>query len=213
MSQELSAILNVIRACVAGDVTARHRFQEDYGEDIYNFPVKIYRLPVEKAVDFYVYVFEKDRIFARLKTFAGRNNIQFRTFLSYYVLKTLFFEWQRTVKEVETISLNTPLDTSAEGERTLEDILPDPATAKAEEREAPEDNEVNELWASLEPYERLDLKLLYLIESELTPSGKAAYSAIAGRAGSSCTSSGLPIRSKPTSPHPPIANRGQRRSV
>lgn len=33
MSQELSNILNVIRACATGDLQARQRFQEEYGED------------------------------------------------------------------------------------------------------------------------------------------------------------------------------------
>jgi hypothetical protein len=137
MSQQPLDILDVIHTCVAGNAEARRHFQEAYGEDIYNFPVKIYGLPLDEAGDFYVYVFDKDRIFARLKTFTGRNNIQFRTFLSYYVLKSLFFEWLRTAKEVATISLHTPLGDSTEDEATLEDVLADARSVEVAE-EAPQ---------------------------------------------------------------------------
>ena len=64
-SVDLREFLNV---CAAGDTDARQCFQETYGEDIYNFPVKIYGTPIEEAGDFYLYVFDKDRIFIRLKT-------------------------------------------------------------------------------------------------------------------------------------------------
>ena len=72
------------------------------------------------------YVFENDRILSRMATFAGRNNIQFRTFLSYYVLKHLFLEWRRTQKEVER-SASTPLGDASEG-GGLKDVLPDQFT-------------------------------------------------------------------------------------
>src|SRR5262245_7667309 len=105
MPQQLSDLLALLRACASGDAQARRAFQAEYGEDIYNFPVKIYRLAEDQAGDFYVYAFDKDRIFSRIRTFEGRNNIQFRTFLSHYVLRDLFLEWRRTVKELATISL------------------------------------------------------------------------------------------------------------
>ena len=117
MRQDNVGLCAFLNACAAGDTIARRHFQETYGEDIYNFPVKIYGTPIEEAGDFYLYVFDKDRIFIRLKTFEGRNSIQFRTFLSYYVLKHLFVEWRRTRKEIETISLQTPIDDSDDGNR------------------------------------------------------------------------------------------------
>ena len=156
----------LVRACADGDVEARRRFQELFAEDVYNFPVKIYGLPPDKAADFYVYAFERDRIFARLKTFEGRGGIQLRTFLAYHVLKALFLDWQRTDREIETVSLHTPLGGES-GERTLEDVLPAP------DDEAGDDfgtgGDAAALWDSLNPEERLDLKLLSLLEHELTP--------------------------------------------
>ena len=97
---------DLVRGCTSGDGAARRAFQERYGKDIYNFPVKIYGVPADRAADFYVYVFERDRIFTRMRTFEGRNGIQFRTFLAYYVLRSLFLEWQRGNRELDTVSLN-----------------------------------------------------------------------------------------------------------
>lgn len=180
MAQAMGEILELIQACASGDPESRRRFQDEYGEDIYNFPVKIYRTPLEEAGDFYVYVFENDRIFSRMATFTGRNNIQFRTFLSYYVLKHLFLEWRRTQKELETVSLSTPLGDSSEGGRVLEDILPDQAQ-ESEETVEPEGTEANEIWNTLASEERLDLKLLSLIECDLTPDDTRLLAKTAGR--------------------------------
>lgn len=166
MSQQLSDILEVIRACIAGDAESQHRFQEEYGEDIYNFPVKVCGLPLEKAADFYVYVFDKDRLFSRLKTFAGRNNIQFRTFLSYYVLRFLLFEWLRTEREINTTYLEDAQD---------DDM------AEAVERETQEDHLTAQFLASLDPEERLDFKLLHLIEYDLEPEDLSLLVKTSGR--------------------------------
>lgn len=156
----------LVRACADGDVEARRRFQERFAEDVYNFPVKIYGLPPDKAADFYVYAFERDRIFARLKTFEGRGGIQLRTFLAYHVLRALFLDWQRTDRELETVSLHAPVGGDDNG-RTLEDVLSAPADDEASELAAGDDAAA--LWESLNPEERLDLKLLSLLEHELTP--------------------------------------------
>jgi RNA polymerase sigma factor (sigma-70 family) len=181
MAQVTGETLELIQACASGDLAARRRFQDEYGEDIYNFPIKIYRLPLDEAGDFYLYVFENDRIFSRMATFAGRNNIQFRTFLSYYVLKHLFLEWRRTQKEVETVSLSTPLGDSSEGGRVLEDVLPDQAAQEVGETIESGGIETNAIWVSLAPEERLDLKLLSLIECDLTPEDVRLLAKAAGR--------------------------------
>jgi len=176
-SQDMGEIL---QACARGDTLARRQFQDMYGEDIYNFPVKIYGVSSEEAGDFYLYVFENDRIFTRLLTFSGRNNIQFRTFLSYYVLKTLFLEWLRTTKELDTVSLYTPLG-NAEGSRTLEDTLPAAATSPVEEVESPNSGPAAEIWNSLSPEERLDLKLLFLLERDPAPAEIREIARTSGR--------------------------------
>jgi RNA polymerase sigma factor (sigma-70 family) len=157
-------VRQLVRACASEDAGARRAFQERYGQDIYNFPVKIYGVPVDRAVDFYVYVFERDRIFTRMRTFEGRNGIQFRTFLAYYVLRSLFLEWQRGNRELDTVSLS---DQHLGGGEPRADpagrALPDENPAYA-----PASDEVAALWGQLGPEEQLDLKLLSLLEYQLT---------------------------------------------
>ena len=94
-------------ACAGGDPAARRAFLERFAEDVYNFPVKIYGVSAEHAADFYLYAFERDRIFTRLRSFEGRNAIQLRTFLAYYVLRALFLDWQRGRRELETVSMDS----------------------------------------------------------------------------------------------------------
>src|SRR5262249_61673161 len=115
---------DLIRACASANAEARRAFQARYGQDIYNFPVKIYGVPADRAVDFYVYAFERDRIFIRMRTFEGRNGIQFRTFLAYYVLRSLFLEWQRGNRELDTVSLS---DHELAAGEAAADPAPEPA--------------------------------------------------------------------------------------
>jgi hypothetical protein len=181
MAQDNAEVRDFLNACASGDLRARRRFQDEYGEDIYNFPVKICGAALEEAGDFYVYVFDRDRIFTRLKTFEGRNSIQFHTFLSYYVLKHLFLEWRRTQKEVDTVSLQTPLGASGEEDRTLEDVLPGdppPESIESEERAV---GAPAKIWDILAPEERLDIKLLSLLECDLNPEEVRLLAKISGR--------------------------------
>jgi hypothetical protein len=119
------------------------------------------------------------RIFTRIRTFTGRNDIQFRTFLSYYVLKDLFLEWRRTRREIETISLNTPLGDPTESDRVLEDILPD--TVEIEEVGSKSKSLAAEVWSFLDPEKRLCLKLLYLIECNLGSEDIRLLASLSGR--------------------------------
>ena len=75
---------------------------------IYAFPVRFFHLQESDAGAFYLYAFEKERIFRRLQTFQGRNAIQFTTYLSFHVLRDLVLEWLRTREDVELLSLDTP---------------------------------------------------------------------------------------------------------
>lgn len=174
-----SEIATLIAACATGDAIARRSFQDRYGADIYNFPVKIYRTSVEKAADFYVYVFERDRIFTRLATFEGRNNIQFRTFLGHYVLRSLFFEWQRGERDLDTVSLNAPAGNAPAGP-TLEDVLAHPSPTQEDTRPGSNDP-LPPLWTQLSPDEQLDLKLLSLLDHDLTPDDVRRLADASGR--------------------------------
>ena len=156
----------LVHACASEDAGARRAFQERYGPDIYNFPVKIYGVPAERAVDFYVYVFERDRIFTRMRTFEGRNGIQFRTFLAYYVLRSLFLEWQRGNRELDTVSLTDHHLAGGEAQADPAGGRPQPDEDPAD---APASETVTAVWGTLAPEEQLDLKLLSLLEYQLTP--------------------------------------------
>lgn len=79
--------------CLAEDFEARRTFQDLYGEKIYNYPLSFYRFHKEEAGDFYLYVFDKDRIFKRLKNFRGGPTLD--NYLRFYVLRDLFLEWIR----------------------------------------------------------------------------------------------------------------------
>jgi len=164
-----------VRACADGDGDARRAFQDEFAGDIYDFPAKVFGVPVEQAADYYLYVFEGDRIFTRLASFEGRNAIQLRTFLAYYVLRGLFLDWQRGRRELDTVSLES--GTSPDGGLPLSERL------AAEEREADPvpDGAPAALWAALEPEERLDLKLLSLLEHDLEPSDLRLLARLARR--------------------------------
>jgi RNA polymerase sigma factor (sigma-70 family) len=165
---ELDDELALVRACAAGDGRARRVFQDRFAEDIYNFPVKIYGVSPDKAADFYVYVFERDRIFARLRTFEGRGGAQLRSFLAFQVLRGLFLDWQRLDRELETVSLSDPIG-GRDGGRALEDVVAAGEDELALDASSVDDAPARELWADLAPEERLDLKLLSLLEHDLGP--------------------------------------------
>jgi RNA polymerase sigma factor (sigma-70 family) len=180
----LDEAIALVRACADGEPQARRAFQDRFAVDIYNFPVKIYGVSTEQAADFYVYVFERDRVFTRLRTFEGRGGAQLRTFLAFQVLRGLFLDWQRTHRELDTISLNDPLrDSEGTGDRVLEDVVAAPleheAAAAPSADGAGED--VTALWASLSAEERLDLKLLSLLEHELLPAELRLLAELSGR--------------------------------
>lgn len=96
--------LALIARCLAGDVAASRRFQEIYGELVYGYPLRVYRVPPEDAGDFYVFAFDSGRIFRRLRTFEGRAPL--RAYLLGFVLDDLVLEWKRGERTIETVSLD-----------------------------------------------------------------------------------------------------------
>ena len=98
-----------------------------------------------------------------MRTFEGRNGIQFRTFLAYYVLRSLFLEWQRGNRELDTVSLSD--HELAAGEAA--DPRIEFATDETPSALVPSET-VSTLWRGLGPEEQLDLKLLSLLEYHLT---------------------------------------------
>ena len=119
---EKDAVKALIQQCVQGERAARIAFQEAYGPLIYSFLVRFFHLHESDAGAFYLYAFEKERIFKRLRTFQGRNAIQFTTYLSFHVLRDLVLEWLRTQEDVELLSLDTSTIQSTMGDHTLQPL-------------------------------------------------------------------------------------------
>jgi hypothetical protein len=101
--------------------------------------------------------------------------------LSYYVLKHLFIEWRRTRKEIETISLQSPISDSGDGHTTLEDILPGTVAAVSTDSESILARVTKATLNSLAPEDRLHLKLLSLLEYHLNPEDVNLLARISGR--------------------------------
>ena len=185
MQAALHDLAAFLEACARGDPQSRTAFQEAYGALIYTFPTRIYQVSQDDAGDFYLYVFDKDRIFKRARTFAGRNAIQFETYLSYYVLRDLFLEWQRSLERVEIVSLDAPITAAEAGReraRTLHEVLatedPTPA-AGLEASEAEQD--IERMLGQLDTEKRLVLKLLALGTVELALDDIRALAQLASR--------------------------------
>ncbi|HDL15182.1 MAG TPA: sigma-70 family RNA polymerase sigma factor [Euryarchaeota archaeon] len=119
---DIEALRGLLYSCMEGDSETIMHFQEIFGEDIYNFPVKVRGSEIDKAADFYCYCFEKSRIFKRLFTYKGICKL--RTY-QYHILNNLYTEWKRTEKlhTIPAESLNAPItpDSKAEMVNFLED--------------------------------------------------------------------------------------------
>lgn len=149
----------LIRRCLAGELDAAKEFQEQYGELIYGYPMRVYRVPADEAGDFYVFAFERGRIFRRLRTYEGR--APFRAYLLGFVLDDLVLEWKRGAHEIETVSIETL------GE--LPDLLvADRATT--DEGEGPMNRtSLIQLLGDLSPSKSVVMKLLYVEDYEFQP--------------------------------------------
>lgn len=160
----------LVESCLKGDADARISFQNLFGETIYKYPLKAFRMPADKAADFYIYVFEKDRIFRRLGTFQGRNEAHFETYLCFYVLRDLFFEWRRNEKtlEITPLELHTPVGGPEDGERAFRDIVAD----RTSDDGCMGSSDATKLLANFvsnDVEKRAILKLLCLAEFDLNP--------------------------------------------
>jgi DNA-directed RNA polymerase specialized sigma24 family protein len=130
-------------------------------------------------------VFDKERIFKRLRSFEGRNQIQFETFLSYYVLRDLFLEWTRSNTRIDTVSIDMPLGNSAsdgDRSRTLEDRLAaDDPTPDAVLVQSDEEQEMAAILAQMDDDKRLALKLLALGSTDVSAAELQAIAQVASR--------------------------------
>ncbi len=171
---EVKETLDLIRRCVAGERDAAVIFQERYGELIYGYPIRVYRVPPDEAGDFYVFAFDRGRIFRRVRTFEGR--APFRAYLLGFVLDDLVLEWKRGVREIETVSLESL------GE------LADPGPADRAEQEGEvsdmdlDRSAMRELLTDLSTPKAVVMKLLYVEDHEFDPSEVRYLSQVSGNA-------------------------------
>lgn len=92
----------------ANMIASKPLFQSEYGVLIYNYAMRFLKMDYERAGDFYLYVFENDRIFKRLARFRGER-ISLANYLKYYVLKDMCMEWLRASSPIlNTESLDDP---------------------------------------------------------------------------------------------------------
>lgn len=162
---EARAAQELIRRCLSGEADAAREFQERYGELIYGYPMRVYRVPPEDAGDFYVFAFDRGRIFRRVRTFEGR--APFRAYLLGFVLDDLVLEWKRGSRELETVSMETLGEFAAPPENR--GPFSDESSEDAVDRSA-----LSEALAELEPSKAVVMKLLYVEDYELNP-GEIRY--------------------------------------
>ncbi len=148
----------LVQRCLDGNAQAIREFQEKFGELIYNFPLRAYRLPADQAGDFYVFAFEGDRLFRRLRTYAGR--VPLRSYLAGFVLDHLVLEWKRAERAAETISLDAVSE--AELHRAIAQQEPDGASFEAR-------RSWEQALRELSPQKALLLKLLHVEDADFTP--------------------------------------------
>ncbi|MDD3471293.1 MAG: hypothetical protein PHS86_00775 [Syntrophaceae bacterium] len=150
---DLESVKKLVMLCIDGVLEARKEFQELFGPLIYSYPKIFFRSNKEEKGDFYLYVFDKDRMFKRLKGFQG-NNISLKNYLRFFVLRDLYLEWMRSKKfrTMDTVSYDEAIHCSAEQNEMNDD----------------EQLQVERVRCLLRQSEFFILKLLYLQEYELS---------------------------------------------
>jgi DNA-directed RNA polymerase specialized sigma24 family protein len=150
----------LVERCLAGDTAARTRFQDSFGPLIYRFADYLHRDRIEPG-DFYVYLFENDRLYWRLASYKGEATLT--AFLRGYALPDLFrqFESRMRRRTLDTVSLDT--DHVREPSAGLDAAESTPLGA------APQPGQPPSLSARLSDDRRLLLKLLYVLDFDLAP--------------------------------------------
>jgi DNA-directed RNA polymerase specialized sigma24 family protein len=148
--------VRLVAECLAGDRAARVRFQERFGPFLYRFARCMGGPPVEPG-DFYVFLFEDDRLYRRLRTFEGRAHLE--PYLQGFVLPDLLkrFHAVRKKEALDTISLDT-------------DCVQEPADPSGEQgAQPPGERRHVDLFGQLSPEKRVLIKLLYVEDFDLGP--------------------------------------------
>jgi DNA-directed RNA polymerase specialized sigma24 family protein len=147
----------LVDLCVAGDEQARRRFQEQFAPLVYRFADRCAGSRAVEGGDFYLYLFDDDRLFLRLRGYRGAASLE--PFLRGYVLPDLLNQFlvMRARKSLDTVSLDSDCDASAVA------ASEDDATKESDaDRHAD-----GELLGRLPAEKRLLLKLMYIEDFEV----------------------------------------------
>lgn len=169
VGNETDEAVQLIGRCLSGDPGAAEQFQQRYGELIYGYPRRVFRMPAEEAGDFYVFAFEQRRIFRRLRTFEGRAPL--RAYLLGFVLDDLVLEWKRGERELDTVSIEALNELPDHTQSATEDMA---AASKEAER-------LSALLNSVEASKAVVMKLLYVEDYEFTPADIRQLASVSGR--------------------------------
>jgi RNA polymerase sigma factor (sigma-70 family) len=99
LSQE--EIFALVQSCASGDVQSLKKFFEEFSEDIYNFPIRVFHLEEDDASEFFIYAYERLKSGKRFQTFVGKSG--FKTWL-YTVLRNMLIDWKRNKRELKIVS-------------------------------------------------------------------------------------------------------------
>ena len=161
----------LISRCLAGEPEATRQFQDRYGELIYGYPMRVYRIPTEEAADFYVFAFDRGRIFRRLRTFEGRAPL--RAYLLGFVLDNLVLEWKRGEREIETVSIES-ISELADPHGSVASSVETVTSAAARAS-------LSEILSGVEVSKTVLLKLLYIEDYELGGADIRYLAEVSGR--------------------------------
>jgi RNA polymerase sigma factor (sigma-70 family) len=101
MNLTKESVNELIQSCAKGEQKALELFFENYSQDIYNFPLKVFHLTEDDASDFFIYAFERLKTGKRFQSFQGKST--FRTWF-YTVLRNMLIDWKRTQKELKVVN-------------------------------------------------------------------------------------------------------------
>ncbi len=99
LSQE--EIFALVQSCASGDAQSLKKFFEEFSEDIYNFPIRVFHLEEDDASEFFIYAYERLKSGKRFQTFVGKSG--FKTWL-YTVLRNMLIDWKRNKRELKIVS-------------------------------------------------------------------------------------------------------------
>ena len=57
LSQE--EIFTLVQSCATGNQESLKKFFEEFSEDIYNFPIRVFHLEEDDASEFFIYAYER----------------------------------------------------------------------------------------------------------------------------------------------------------